>query len=32
MVNNLYDIMLIVFKENVKYRKFVKDLEEKVFV
>lgn len=32
MVNNLNDIMLIVFIENVKYKKFVKNLEEKVFV
>lgn len=30
MVNNLYDTMSIVLKENVKYRKLVKDLEEKV--
>lgn len=30
MVNNLYDTMSIVLKENVKYRKLVKNLEEKV--
>lgn len=30
MVNNLHDTMLIVLKENVKFSKLVKDLEEKV--
>lgn len=30
MVNNLNDTMLIVLKENVKYKKLVKNLEEKV--
>lgn len=30
MVNNLHDTMLIVLKENVKYKKLVKNLEEKV--
>lgn len=30
MVNNLHDTMLIVLKENVKFSKLVKDLQEKV--
>lgn len=30
MVNDLHDTMLIVLKENVKYSKLVKDLNEKV--
>lgn len=30
MVNNLHDTMLIVLKENVKYKKLVKNLEGKV--
>lgn len=30
MVNNLHNTMLIVLKENVKYKKLVNDLEEKV--
>lgn len=30
MVNNLNDTMLIVLKENVQYKKLVKNLEEKV--